>query len=89
MGGALAQATTAPGYATLAAGAATLTWVVVSYLRTGKTSVVGAAAGAVAGLVAVTPASGFVTAGGQYKAWLVHKMGDRWIWQTELKTFRP
>jgi Amt family ammonium transporter len=47
-----------------AAGAATLTWVVASYLRTGKTSVVGAAAGAVAGLVAVTPASGFVTAGG-------------------------
>ena len=33
--------------------------------------------------------AGFVTAGGQYKAWLVHKMGDQWIWQTELKTFKP
>ena len=33
--------------------------------------------------------AGFVTAGGQYKAWLVHKMGDQWIWQTELKTFTP
>jgi Amt family ammonium transporter len=47
-----------------AAGAATLTWVIASYARTGKTSVVGAAAGAVAGLVAITPASGFVTPGG-------------------------
>ena len=33
--------------------------------------------------------AGFVTAGGEYKAWLVHKMGDQWIWQTELKTFKP
>ena len=47
-----------------AAGAATLTWVLVSYLHKGKVSVVGAAAGAVAGLVAITPASGYVTAGG-------------------------
>ena len=47
-----------------AAAAATLTWVLASYLHKRKVSVVGAAAGAVAGLVAVTPASGFVTAGG-------------------------
>ncbi len=47
-----------------AAGAATLTWVLASYVHKKKVSVVGAAAGAVAGLVAVTPASGFVTAGG-------------------------
>jgi Amt family ammonium transporter len=47
-----------------AAGAATITWVLVSYLHKGKVSVVGAACGAVAGLVAITPASGFVTAGG-------------------------
>jgi hypothetical protein len=33
--------------------------------------------------------AGFVTAGGDYKAWLIHKMGDQWIWQTELKTYRP
>ena len=44
-----------------AAAAATITWVGASYLRTGKVSVVGAAGGAVAGLVAITPASGFVT----------------------------
>ncbi len=47
-----------------AAAAATLTWVLASYMHKRKVSVVGAAAGAVAGLVAVTPASGFVTAGG-------------------------
>ena len=47
-----------------AAGAATITWVLASYVHRRKVSVVGAACGAVAGLVAITPASGFVTAGG-------------------------
>jgi Amt family ammonium transporter len=47
-----------------AAGGATLTWVVASWYHKRKVSVLGAACGAVAGLVAVTPASGFVTAGG-------------------------
>jgi Amt family ammonium transporter len=47
-----------------AAAAATITWVLASYLHKGKVSVVGAACGAVAGLVAITPAAGFVTAGG-------------------------
>ena len=47
-----------------AAAAATITWVLASYLHHRKVSVVGAACGAVAGLVAITPASGFVTAGG-------------------------
>src|SRR4051794_2458639 len=47
-----------------AAAAATLTWVGASYLKHRKVSVVGAACGAVAGLVAITPASGFVTPGG-------------------------
>ena len=47
-----------------AAAAATITWVLASYLHKGKVSVVGAACGAVAGLVAITPASGFVTPGG-------------------------
>jgi Amt family ammonium transporter len=47
-----------------AAAAATLTWVGASYLMHRKVSVVGAACGAVAGLVAITPASGFVTPGG-------------------------
>ncbi len=48
----------------IAAAAATITWVLASYAQTRKVSVVGAACGAVAGLVAVTPASGFVTPGG-------------------------
>jgi len=47
-----------------AAGAATLTWVLASYVHRRRVSVVGAVTGAVAGLVAITPASGFVTAGG-------------------------
>ena len=47
-----------------AAAAATLTWVGASYMHRKKVSVVGAACGAVAGLVAITPASGFVTPGG-------------------------
>ena len=36
----------------------------MSYFHKGKVSVLGAACGAVAGLVAITPASGYVTAGG-------------------------
>ena len=47
-----------------AAGGATITWVLASWYHKRKVSVLGAACGAVAGLVAVTPASGFVTAGG-------------------------
>lgn len=49
---------------TVAAAAGMISWVGVQYLRTGKVSAVGAAAGAVAGLVAITPASGFVGVGG-------------------------
>ena len=48
----------------VAAAAATITWVLASYAHSHKVSVVGAACGAVAGLVAITPASGFVTVGG-------------------------
>jgi ammonium transporter, Amt family len=48
----------------IAAAAATITWVLASYVKTRKVSVVGAACGAVAGLVAITPASGYVTPGG-------------------------
>jgi Amt family ammonium transporter len=43
-----------------AAAAATLGWVVSEWMKTGKPSVLGAISGAVAGLVAITPASGFV-----------------------------
>jgi len=49
---------------TVAAAAGMLTWVGAAYVRGRKISVVGAAAGAVAGLVAITPAAGFVTVGG-------------------------
>src|SRR2546421_11491067 len=42
------------------AAAATLGWVIAEWMRTGKPSVLGAISGAVAGLVAITPASGFV-----------------------------
>jgi ammonium transporter, Amt family len=48
----------------IAAAAATVTWVLASYAHSRKVSVVGAACGAVAGLVAITPASGYVTPGG-------------------------
>jgi Amt family ammonium transporter len=42
------------------AAAATLGWMLAEWLRNGKPSVLGAITGAVAGLVAITPASGFV-----------------------------
>jgi len=45
-----------------AAAAAALTWMMMSWIYQGVPSVTGAAAGAVAGLVAITPASGFVGA---------------------------
>src|SRR5690606_12677793 len=45
----------------VATAGAMVAWVALSWMRQGKPSVVGAAAGAVAGLVAITPAAGFVT----------------------------
>jgi Amt family ammonium transporter len=45
-----------------AAAMGALTWLTVSWAHKGHPSVVGAAAGAVAGLVAITPASGYVDA---------------------------
>lgn len=43
-----------------AAAAAMISWVVVEWLRDGKPTVLGAASGCVAGLVAITPAAGYV-----------------------------
>ncbi len=43
-----------------AAAMGAVTWMTIAWLRDGHPSVLGAAAGAVAGLVAITPASGFV-----------------------------
>ena len=47
----------------LAAAAATLGWMFAEWATKGKPSVLGAISGAVAGLVAITPASGFVLPG--------------------------
>ncbi|HEY5995595.1 MAG TPA: ammonium transporter, partial [Candidatus Deferrimicrobiaceae bacterium] len=44
----------------VAAAAATLSWVFAEWIHRGKPTVLGAASGCVAGLVAITPASGFV-----------------------------
>ena len=44
-----------------AAAAAVLGWLLVEWLKHGKPTMLGAASGAVAGLVAITPAAGFVT----------------------------
>jgi ammonium transporter, Amt family len=44
-----------------AAATAMLTWVLIDWLRNGKPTVIGAISGAVAGLVCVTPAAGFVS----------------------------
>jgi Amt family ammonium transporter len=44
----------------IATAAATLSWMLTEWLARGKPTVLGAASGAVAGLVAITPASGFV-----------------------------
>jgi Amt family ammonium transporter len=44
-----------------AAAAGLTTWILLDLMRTGKTTAVGAATGAVIGLVAITPAAGFVS----------------------------
>ncbi|WP_167481532.1 MULTISPECIES: ammonium transporter [Amycolatopsis] len=46
---------------TVATGAAVLGWLIVEQLRFGKPTTLGAASGAIAGLVAITPAAGFVS----------------------------
>ena len=48
----------------IAAAAAALGWMFAEWMTKGKPSVLGIASGAVAGLVAITPASGFVGVGG-------------------------
>jgi Amt family ammonium transporter len=45
----------------LGAAAATLGWLLVEWIRLGKPTVLGGISGAVAGLVGITPAAGFVT----------------------------
>ncbi len=45
----------------LSAAAATLSWVIAEWVHRGQTTTLGAATGCVTGLVAITPAAGFVT----------------------------
>jgi Amt family ammonium transporter len=47
-----------------AAAAAGLGWAIIEWIRNGKPTMFGVASGAVAGLVAITPAAGFVNVGG-------------------------
>jgi Amt family ammonium transporter len=58
-----ADATAANAFVTthIAAATAAVAWCIVEAMHRGKASVLGAASGAVAGLVAITPACGFVT----------------------------
>jgi Amt family ammonium transporter len=48
---------------TIAPGAAGLSWMIAEWIHTGRPSALGFASGVVAGLVAITPAAGFVTPG--------------------------
>jgi Amt family ammonium transporter len=59
--GAATNATSAFVATQIATGMAAVTWALISWGHTGRPSTVGAASGAVAGLVAITPASGFVS----------------------------
>ncbi len=45
----------------VAAASATLTWIIVEWLRYGKPTMFGAATGCIAGLATITPAAGFVS----------------------------
>ena len=49
---------------TIAAAVATITWLAIEALVFKKPTLLGAASGAIAGLVAITPAAGFVSVGG-------------------------
>ena len=55
----------------IATAAAALAWMICEWLTLGKPSVLGIISGAIAGLVAITPASGFVAPGGALAIGLV------------------
>ena len=59
-----ALATSAFVVTNTATAAAAISWATCEWIFTGKPTMVGAASGAVAGLVSITPASGFVNVGG-------------------------
>jgi Amt family ammonium transporter len=51
---------------TIAAAIATITWIALEYMVFKKATLLGAASGAIAGLVAITPAAGFVLVEGAF-----------------------
>ena len=62
----------------VATGAATIAWIAGEAMAKGKASMLGAASGAVAGLVAITPACGFVGPMGAIVIGLVGGFGGLW-----------
>ena len=68
----------------IATAAAALGWMFAEWIAKGKPSVLGAASGAVAGLVAITPASGFVLPGGSIVIGVAAGVGCFWA-ATSLK----
>lgn len=68
----------------VATAVAALAWMFAEWLTKGKPSVLGIASGAVAGLVAITPASGFVATGGAIAIGLAAGVGCFWA-ATSLK----
>jgi ammonium transporter, Amt family len=78
------------------AAAAVLGWSAMEWLRAGRPSVLGAISGAVAGLVAITPASGFVSPlsalaigliAGAFCYWMVVKVKARFGYDDSLDAF--
>ena len=79
-----------------AAAAAAIGWSAVEWIRNGKPSALGAISGAVAGLVAITPAAGFVTPmpailigliAGAFCFWMVAKVKARFGYDDSLDAF--
>jgi Amt family ammonium transporter len=68
----------------IATAAAAMGWMLAEWIAKGKPSVLGAASGAVAGLVAITPASGFVLPGGALVIGVAAGVGCFWA-STSLK----
>jgi Amt family ammonium transporter len=62
----------------IATAAAALTWTFAEWARHGKPSALGIASGAVGGLVAITPAAGFVGPGGAMVIGIVAGFGCFW-----------
>ncbi|KZE32982.1 ammonium transporter [Crenobacter luteus] len=62
----------------IATGAAALAWMFAEWIAKGKPSVLGIASGAVAGLVAITPAAGFVDAKGALAIGLISGVVCYW-----------